>query len=276
MPVLKGKVKNEPRQETIDALTTELQESGKAKHFPLWNLPDREDPENPDHFHPDWSMAQLELETAFANIGAGGRIAAAGRMGKDHRHYLAEVIDDADSYEAVAAVVRAEQDSEAKRPLSEFLTHTLSMAYGQATVAQDTTVVGFIAYELGTRSAGRRAYEKGFTSLPHVWERDPQYLSDVCPTCQSPVGQLMVNNRVIGIRSINAADKIREEWRDLIDWVPEANHIAECEHYEEGDEEAPFLTERYLYNLLGKEDARSLLGRVRRLGHVLGFDGRDF
>ncbi len=31
--------------------------------------------------------------------------------------------------------------------------------------------------------------------------------------------------------------------------------------YEKGDEKAEFLTEAYLYNLLGKDDARSLLGR---------------
>ena len=30
--------------------------------------------------------------------------------------------------------------------------------------------------------------------------------------------------------------------------------------YEKGDEDAPFWTEAFLYNLLGKDDARTLLG----------------
>lgn len=38
------------------------------------------------------------------------------------------------------------------------------------------------------------------------------------------------------------------------------------------DAAAPFVSEAYLYTLLGKEDARTLLGRFRRLCQALGID----
>ena len=40
--------------------------------------------------------------------------------------------------------------------------------------------------------------------------------------------------------------------------------------YEEGNENAPFFTEAFLYNLLGKDEARSVLGIVRRLSVLAG------
>lgn len=45
--------------------------------------------------------------------------------------------------------------------------------------------------------------------------------------------------------------------------------------YAEGDENAPFFTETFLYNLLGKDEARSVLSIVRRLSVLAGveFDG---
>lgn len=45
--------------------------------------------------------------------------------------------------------------------------------------------------------------------------------------------------------------------------------------YEEGDGQAPFFTEAFLYNLLGKDDARSLLSIVRRLGKSLGVETQE-
>lgn len=38
------------------------------------------------------------------------------------------------------------------------------------------------------------------------------------------------------------------------------------------DSKQPFMSESYLYNLLGKEDARTLLARVHQLCIVLGVD----
>lgn len=37
-----------------------------------------------------------------------------------------------------------------------------------------------------------------------------------------------------------------------------------------GDEDAPFFSEAYLYTLVGKDMARSILGKLRRLGLTLG------
>lgn len=68
-------------------------------------------------------------------------------------------------------------------------------------------------------------------------------------------------------------ERAREALKALYDWhvefTPEG-FDASNPMYEEGDEDAPFFTEAYLYVLLGKEDARSLLGRMRELRNALG------
>ncbi len=45
--------------------------------------------------------------------------------------------------------------------------------------------------------------------------------------------------------------------------------------YEKGDERAPFFTETYLYNLMGKEDGRTVLSLIHRLLDAAGFDSWD-
>ena len=40
--------------------------------------------------------------------------------------------------------------------------------------------------------------------------------------------------------------------------------------YADGDEKAPFFSEAFLYNLLGKDEARSVLGLVRQLCDLAG------
>lgn len=44
--------------------------------------------------------------------------------------------------------------------------------------------------------------------------------------------------------------------------------------YSEGDEKAPFFTEAFLYNLVGKDEARSILGIIRRLSALAGVEYR--
>ena len=44
--------------------------------------------------------------------------------------------------------------------------------------------------------------------------------------------------------------------------------------YGEGDEKAPFFTEAFLYNLLGKDEARSVLGIMTRLCKLAGVEYR--
>lgn len=44
--------------------------------------------------------------------------------------------------------------------------------------------------------------------------------------------------------------------------------------YAEGDETAPFFSEAFLYNLLGKDEARSVLGIMSRLCKLAGVEYR--
>ncbi len=48
------------------------------------------------------------------------------------------------------------------------------------------------------------------------------------------------------------------------------------EWYDAEDEGAPFFTEAFLYNLLGKEDARTVLAAVREIQRALGLSERAF
>lgn len=46
--------------------------------------------------------------------------------------------------------------------------------------------------------------------------------------------------------------------------------------YEEGDENAPFFTEAYLYNLLGKEEARTVLAMLHKVEEPLNLRDGEF
>jgi len=48
------------------------------------------------------------------------------------------------------------------------------------------------------------------------------------------------------------------------------------EGYEPGDEKAPFFSETFLYLLLGKMDARTLLARLRRVCEAVDMDTSRF
>lgn len=52
--------------------------------------------------------------------------------------------------------------------------------------------------------------------------------------------------------------------------------IENSPYYEDGDEEAPFFTETFLYCLLGKDDARAILGPIRRLQRALDVPPEDW
>ncbi len=54
----------------------------------------------------------------------------------------------------------------------------------------------------------------------------------------------------------------------LLKWTPEyfefkKSPLFDEGSYEEGDEDAPFFTETFLYNLLGKSDGRTLMRLLR-------------
>jgi hypothetical protein len=59
---------------------------------------------------------------------------------------------------------------------------------------------------------------------------------------------------------------------DLSRYVGFGGQVEENSMYTEGDEEAPFMTEAYLYSLLGKEEARTVLAIGGRLRKALGMD----
>jgi hypothetical protein len=44
--------------------------------------------------------------------------------------------------------------------------------------------------------------------------------------------------------------------------------------YAEGDEFAPFFSEAFLYNLVGKDEARTILSLIRELCAAAGMEGR--
>lgn len=86
-------------------------------------------------------------------------------------------------------------------------------------------------------------------------------------------------------------DKAKLALRALLEWTPETRPIPFQARYNPSNEglakhhwivsqdeldedaEAPFFSEAFLYNLLGKEDARSLLTRVRQLKEALRDNG---
>jgi hypothetical protein len=59
-------------------------------------------------------------------------------------------------------------------------------------------------------------------------------------------------------------------WRDLFIANDTNSDGSRFGMYSEGDERAPFFTEAFLYNLLGKDEARSVLHIVRRLCELAG------
>lgn len=59
-----------------------------------------------------------------------------------------------------------------------------------------------------------------------------------------------------------------EEFEKFKVWAMPMGFNAENDYYQNGDEDAPFWSESFLYPLLGKEDARSVLARLRRLNDI--------
>jgi hypothetical protein len=65
----------------------------------------------------------------------------------------------------------------------------------------------------------------------------------------------------------------------LLEWTPEFTNRdvfnEKNPYYDKGDEDAPFFSEAYLYNLLGKEDARTLLAWMRPIWRLAGLKRED-
>jgi hypothetical protein len=81
----------------------------------------------------------------------------------------------------------------------------------------------------------------------------------------------------------------KESIKKLLEWVPEAVPLEKISRINypvkdfgkvfftgdsavKADDKQPFFSEAYLYNLLGKEDARTLLALMRQLCESLGIE----
>lgn len=68
---------------------------------------------------------------------------------------------------------------------------------------------------------------------------------------------------------------LKEACEKLAEYSPRClpeSCMNEEDGYEEGDEDAPFFSEGYLYNLLGKDDARTLLALMRPVWEAAGIE----
>jgi hypothetical protein len=71
-------------------------------------------------------------------------------------------------------------------------------------------------------------------------------------------------------------EELRQSFDRLVDFHPEVDSLDHsADGFQEGDEKAPFFSESYLYNLVGKEDARSILVRIRRLALAVGYSQEE-
>jgi hypothetical protein len=69
-----------------------------------------------------------------------------------------------------------------------------------------------------------------------------------------------------------ADNRSLEAFKSLITWEPETLPPYDSTEEEPIEERVPFLSETFLYAVLGKDDARSFLLRLRRLAKLLGYD----
>lgn len=72
-------------------------------------------------------------------------------------------------------------------------------------------------------------------------------------------------------------EELKKRLLDLVEWKPEtwpvtSETLREAEEFcgEKIDPEVPIFCESSLYILLGKNDARTLLGKLRRIGELAG------
>lgn len=127
--------------------------------------------------------------------------------------------------------------------------------------------------------------------LKPAFSRRKEY-AIVCGNCKikgnygdSPVEALYLWNECAKEeKGINKnQQKVVKCFRDLMNFVPEGRGILKDisriihgkyfeQTYREGDEECPLFSEAYLYNLLGKEDARTVFGLLRSLAESIDID----
>lgn len=98
-----------------------------------------------------------------------------------------------------------------------------------------------------------------------IWERSNHARTEAEIGEYEPV---VLKTKSLGqalLMGLKIATKSLTEFK--VEFMPEG--FDKSEYYQKGDEDCHFISETYLYNLIGKEDARSVLGRVRRIEKFL-------
>ncbi len=80
---------------------------------------------------------------------------------------------------------------------------------------------------------------------------------------------------VISSEYVTTPDDMKATFKKLLRMKLESAPLRgfkSSEGYSKGDEDAPFFSESYLYNLVGKDDARTVLGYLNHLAKMAGLD----
>jgi len=100
---------------------------------------------------------------------------------------------------------------------------------------------------------------------------------DICTSSDDIVSvQIKVEEAICKLVKIELAAKEAKQELDqfCLEWSIDKKRFPQFfkkdQGYEKGDEEAPFLSEACLYNLIGKEDARTVLALIGNLERLLG------
>jgi len=100
----------------------------------------------------------------------------------------------------------------------------------------------------------------------------------LCPDCAGLVGDLHdESGAVIGLTALTPKVSLIKALQRLTDFIPRArpdNFNLENANYRHDDEKTPFFSEAFLYNLVGKSDARYLLAKFYDLGLACGFSNQ--
>jgi hypothetical protein len=97
----------------------------------------------------------------------------------------------------------------------------------------------------------------------------------VCPTCKGPIVRMVpIGGGPVRLIAETASPALRAAFKGLSTMTalkrPRGFNRANP-MYEPGDEQAPIMSEAFLYTLLGKEDARTVRARLRRLAEAAGY-----
>jgi hypothetical protein len=115
-------------------------------------------------------------------------------------------------------------------------------------------------------------------------EESPTYIFHDVLCTQRPIKEFMSESdrlkvldtlferagRVLG-KDLSAAHKALKSLYDLKLDGPPPRGFKSSEYYSNGDEDTPFFSEPYLYSLLGKDQARTVLSYVRSVAKAVGF-----